>query len=245
MVVEFLLKDFFEPNQLQVQPVVVAAKLSQLAPPVLAQRLLSAQEQNRSLRFRRTEDHKSYVTAHVLKKVLLHCVTGLPLSELRFRTDAGGKPWLETSHIAFSLSHTQGLAVVATSFDGDIGVDAESITSSFTPGPDLVKLGVLSATELAQILNNHDPQRTFLEHWTAKEAISKAIGCGLSMPFSDIVIHRTSASAANRCWQMQLEYPTPQHIVATAWDDLDTRIAFFCVEDEDIWQYLANHLSQI
>lgn len=235
---------FFEMNRLQAQPIVMAAKLGKSAPPELAQRLLSTQEQDRSLRFRHIEDHKSYVTAHVLKRVLLHCATGMPLSELRFRTKAGGKPWLESSDIKFSLSHTRGMAIVAITFNGDIGVDAERVTSQFIPNSDLVKLGILSATELARILGSHDPQRTFLEYWTAKEAVSKAIGCGLFMPFSDIAIHRTSASAANRCWRMQLGYPTPQHIVAAAWDDLGTNMAFSCIEDNDIWQYLENHFNQ-
>jgi len=219
------------------RPVIVAARLEQTPPPFV-ERILSAAENQRGQRFRFREDRHSYIATHALKRLLAHWATGLPAASLNFQSTELGKPFLSGSNLAISLSHTRSLAVVALSWQGAIGVDAETLTSVFEPLGDLLALGVLSAPELDLISGADKPPLAFLQLWTAKEAISKAIGLGLSMPFTDITLSGSSAHAAGESWHLDFKYPTTSNIVAVATTSQEPVISFQCCGDADIWQHL-------
>ncbi|MCK2094992.1 4'-phosphopantetheinyl transferase family protein [Thauera aromatica] len=234
---KFLLNDCFDIIRDRSRPLIVAARLDDASlPPTLP--LLSAEENHRSLRFRFPEDRKSYVTAHVLKRLLLQHATRLPMSALHFRATPAGKPFLAGSDLDFSLSHTRGLVAVALSWCSPIGVDAETLASALEPGAELLDLGILSSAELDSVTRSNDPSRTFLRLWTAKEAVSKAAGLGLSMPFAEIAIDGHSARAGNEIWRLQFEDPSAAHLITTASADTTAEAVFRCIEEKDIWRHL-------
>ena len=97
-------------------------------------------------------------------------------ASLIFGTGPQGKPFLQNAHIAFNLSHSRDLAVLALSQSGPLGIDLEFIDrqvdiaglaqSCFTPQEAAV-LAALAAPEQAA---------RFFAFWTAKEARMKLQG---------------------------------------------------------------------
>jgi 4'-phosphopantetheinyl transferase len=79
-----------------------------------------------------------------------------------------------------SVSHTEGLLVVATTASCRVGVDAEVIKDR---GVRLLPRHALTVFEQAE-LSAHDRHRqltAFLSYWTRKEALLKAAGVGLTI----------------------------------------------------------------
>jgi len=87
--------------------------------------------------------------------------------------------------LRFSVSHTEQLAIVATSKSLPIGVDAESIeqiveseVASFNCCP--------SEQAALQTLPSAHSTREFLRLWTLKEAYAKMVGLGSAIDFSTV-----------------------------------------------------------
>jgi len=141
---------------------------------------LSRFEQARAQRFRYPADRHRYLAAHVGLRWLLSPSLGLPPEAIQLHETDQGKPCLAHPDApGFSLSHSQGLAVVAWSAHRDIGVDVELRR----PLPELPALAQnhLTSSEHAdwRALPPADQAWAFLRLWTRKEAALKALGTGL------------------------------------------------------------------
>ena len=106
-------------------------------------------------------------------------------ASVRFDTTALGKPFVRpsaraTAAPAFSMSHSECIALVAVSADHPIGVDVERVR----PLPDIDHLleRFFTSHEQASILamNPDDKLAAFYRCWSRKEAVLKASGLGLS-----------------------------------------------------------------
>ena len=84
--------------------------------------------------------------------------------------------------IEFSVTHGGDLLVLAFADSAPVGVDVEPIGELDDVGAELLDF-TLTATERLRLLEVPAPQRmrSFLHHWTAKEAILKALGTGLDV----------------------------------------------------------------
>lgn len=134
--------------------------------------------------------------AHVWRAVLgtvparqtLQRVLGLYLGEepeqIELAAGAHGKPRLaeEPARLAFNLSHSGDLALVALAADREVGVDVERVK----PGRNLVALAerALAPEAVATVREASQPERTrlFYELWTQHEARLKCLGVGLASP---------------------------------------------------------------
>jgi 4'-phosphopantetheinyl transferase len=85
----------------------------------------------------------------------------------------------ESTELAFSLSHSGSLAVVALARGGAVGVDIEHLTRRSREG---LLRRALRPAEVEVVLSRPPEEReeAFLKHWTAKEAYGKALGVGLA-----------------------------------------------------------------
>ena len=95
-----------------------------------------------------------------------------------------GKPYFDAPNApAFSLSHTDTLAVavLAAPEEGAIGIDVEDIR----PCPHAARVAerFFTADERARLAESPNDE-TFLALWTAKEAVAKIDGQGLSAALS-------------------------------------------------------------
>jgi 4'-phosphopantetheinyl transferase len=99
-----------------------------------------------------------------------------------------GRPRLGRRHateigtIEFSVTHGGDLLVLAFAGSASVGVDVEPIGAPADLRAELIDF-TLTAAERLRLLEVPAPERTrtFLRHWTGKEAILKALGTGLDV----------------------------------------------------------------
>ncbi|HET6989212.1 MAG TPA: 4'-phosphopantetheinyl transferase superfamily protein [Kribbella sp.] len=88
--------------------------------------------------------------------------------------DPDGRPRIPG--LAVSISHTHRLLAVAASYDGPLGVDVEEAYPREVRG---LALRWFDPVELEWMAAQPDELTAFLQLWTAKEAVGKALGQGL------------------------------------------------------------------
>ena len=171
--------------------------------------LLSAEEQERAVRFKFPGPRNQYVISRALLRRALGRYLKIEAREVRFRTATNGKPELAAdSYVRFNLSHTQGATVFAVTHKRHVGVDVERIRTDtnamelaerFFSRPEVQWLRSQPASEL---------MASFFSCWTAKEAYIKAQGEGLSMPLSSFGVVAVPGGASCK---LQLEvYDDPE-----------------------------------
>jgi 4'-phosphopantetheinyl transferase len=146
--------------------------------------LLSSDERTSALRFVREADRDSFLSTRLALRCLLAEATNLHPRELRFTYNDWGKPQLEhescCASLDFSVSHTDGLAVIALSRHGRIGVDVEREREVL----DCTKIaaGVFCEAVVERLARfpRAEQDAAFLRLWTAGEALVKAAGTGLA-----------------------------------------------------------------
>ena len=125
-----------------------------------------------------------------------------------------------TAGCYLSAAHAGDVGLVALSVDAPVGVDVELLAAhAGEPTPRM--LARLAADERARLaaLVDTDRHAAFLRMWTAKEAVLKAIGCGLGVPLDAVVVEldplRVHAGGIDtRCWSVATADPRPG-VVAT------------------------------
>ena len=152
-------------------------------------RLLNEEETKRQKRF----FFKKYRHQYLVTRALMRCVLSFYVDEIlpqewQFYKNRYGKPYINdflTKHpLQFNLSHTDKMAVMAVTFNNDIGVDVEYVHRR----KNMVELveNYFSPIEVKHLRDlSEDYQRNrFFELWTLKEAYIKACGMGLSIPLN-------------------------------------------------------------
>ena len=114
-------------------------------------------------------------------EIVLAKYLGLEPSSVRLRRSRGGKAELQGSAFRVNLAHSGEVALVAVGRGRDIGVDVEVLREG-TEKWSLVR-HALTADERARLQALPVSQRSgaFLQVWTRKEALLKAVGVGLSV----------------------------------------------------------------
>jgi 4'-phosphopantetheinyl transferase len=145
--------------------------------------MLSEDERERCRRFRFERDARDYAAAHALLRRTLSRHGDRQPQGWRFDVTPSGKPFLIDSpdfHPAFSLSHTRGMVACAITDGADVGVDVEWADRD-------VDAEKIAARFFAPAESRHlmglapDARRgRFVDLWTLKEALVKAIGQGIA-----------------------------------------------------------------
>jgi 4'-phosphopantetheinyl transferase len=150
---------------------------------------LDADECLRASQFRRPIDRDRFVARRGLMRAQLGQELGIAPQMVRIATDEHGKPFLrDDPDLAFNLSHSHGLALLATMRGGAIGCDIE------WRNPELACPRVaerLFAREEYETLTALPPEQWiagFYNCWTRKEAYVKALGLGLSHPLDAFTV---------------------------------------------------------
>lgn len=153
-------------------------------PPARLLQGLSADDLARMRRYRHARDRWLFAAARALLRHVLATRHGLPAPV--FRRGAHGKPGLVGAGPDFNLSHTDGLVVCAFANDGVVGVDCERIDRRTDPLA--LTDHFFAPREQALLKVAADPALAFTRLWTLKEAASKAVGLGLSLPLDDYAL---------------------------------------------------------
>ncbi|GAA2258826.1 4'-phosphopantetheinyl transferase superfamily protein [Streptomyces amakusaensis] len=157
-----------------------------LAAEALAhRRLLDGAESARLDAFLRPVDRDAYAVAHVALRRLLGERLGLPPEAVALTrkpcTQCGGphgRPAISGDPVHFSLSHTQGLVLIALA-PVPVGADVENLPSATTVDEIAGELHPGERAELAELPAGERPL-AFARCWTRKEAVLKASGVGLN-----------------------------------------------------------------
>lgn len=119
---------------------------------------LPQDERQRAARILRSPSRRRWVASRWALRGVLARYLGRPAAEIRFETGAHGKPHLAEpgDGLAFNLSHSDAVALVAVATGHEIGVDVERIAAK--------------------------RPRAFYEEWAVREARLKCLGTGLTEP---------------------------------------------------------------
>jgi 4'-phosphopantetheinyl transferase len=148
--------------------------------------LLSADETERWQRFRFDQDKQRFATTRQALRVLLAGYTNDDSAKPSFTYSEAGKPSLSRSSrdVRFNVTHSNDFAMAAFALTREVGIDLEFQR----PDVEIENLArrYFSVHEQKELTASPAEMRaaTFFEIWTLKEAVLKAMGCGLSFPLS-------------------------------------------------------------
>ena len=175
---------------------------------------LDAQEQERARRFHFDRDRNRFVTCHVAMREILGAALGCAPGEIEYVYGPYGKPALTVSReLEFNLSHTTGMALVALSRGGPLGVDVEVVRRDDPPLD--VADRFFSPAELRQLeaTSPADKAVAFFRCWTRKEAFIKALGLGLQRDLQSFDVS-LAPGTGRACWRPD---PTPGRPISGRW----------------------------
>lgn len=143
--------------------------------------VLDPAERARAARFAFPHLQRRYRVGRATLRCALGAWTGQPPGSLVFELGPQGKPALPGGP-AFNVSHAAGRLLLAIAPQGRLGVDIELLH----PVEDLEAIArhnfADDEREAVLATPTADRDRAFLEIWTRKEALIKALGGGLSIP---------------------------------------------------------------
>jgi len=150
---------------------------------------LDADECLRASAFRRPIDRDRFVARRGLMRAQLGQELGIAPQMVRIATDDHGKPFLrDDPDLAFNLSHSNGLALLATMRGGVIGCDIEWRNPELACPRVAERLFAPEEYAVLAALPSEQWIAGFYNCWTRKEAYVKALGLGLSYPLDAFTV---------------------------------------------------------
>ncbi len=147
-----------------------------------AAEILSREEVARAGRFRRSRDARRFLAGRSRTRLALGELLGVAPERLVFADGPFGKPEIRfpAASLSFSLSHAGARAMLAVAEEGRVGVDIEARDAA--PDAEALASRALAPAEIEELfaLPSAEREAFFLSRWTAREALLKAAGIGLS-----------------------------------------------------------------
>jgi 4'-phosphopantetheinyl transferase len=211
------------------------------------QQILSADERIKAERFYFEKDHRRFIVARGLLRLVLSNYMGIEPSKLRFCYSPYGKPSLAATRdedaVNFNVSHSRGLALYAVTRGRQLGIDLERIHAGFAC--EQIAERFFSPREnaaLQELPPGEVKEKAFFDCWTRKEAYIKAQGEGLSLPLDQFDVSLAPGEPAklldNRMdpkevsrWSLQEIIPHPAFAATLAVEGHGWRLA--CWENPD------------
>jgi 4'-phosphopantetheinyl transferase len=183
-------------------------------------RVLAPDERERAERYRLDEPRDRFVSSRAALRMLLGEYLGVPPAEVVFMYDGSGKPRLHDESnpdgLCFNLAHSGDLAVVVVARGCEVGIDVERLRA--VSHWEQIARRYFHKSEVDEVCRSADALQgtAFLRCWTAKEAIVKAIGTGLSCPLTSfrvpvrqqrgewVSVATSNVGPPTRCWLEQL-----------------------------------------
>lgn len=165
--------------------------------------ILSSDELIRASKFHFDRDKNRFIISRGLLRFFLNFYTSIPAAEIKFITNSFGKPSLSiddnSTQLHFNLSHSKNFLSIGFSNDNSIGVDVELIK----PLKDHLEIAkrFFSASEVGQLLSFSADKIPdgFYSCWTAKEAVIKLSGEGLSFPLKEFDVELKALNPGESC----------------------------------------------
>ena len=177
-------------------------------------KLLDDTERQRWQAYRRDEDRERFLVGCSLAKAAVARANHTTATQVRLDRACSqcgkphGKPHVTGSDVQLSVSHSGDRVVVAVAAATPVGVDVEHVRKA--SDPEALARYVLADSEREGITPGD-----FFTLWARKEAVTKATGDGLRVPFRDVIVSAPAAEPAVLAWP----YPEPPETVTLT--DLD------------------------
>lgn len=142
-----------------------------------AVRLLPGPERARAARFHFARDRDRWIRGRAWVRQELGASLGLSPEAVEIFAEPGGRLSVPGAGLDFNLSHTGGWIGLGICQKGKIGLDLETVDPAF-PSREIAAEFFLPE-ECAWIADG--PVERFFQLWTAKEALMKATGLGMSL----------------------------------------------------------------
>ncbi|MCD6026452.1 MAG: 4-phosphopantetheinyl transferase [Solimicrobium sp.] len=132
------------------------------------------------------------ITRALIRSALSYYADVTPL-DWEFVTNKYGCPRLAQRfsklQLAFNITHSNGAVACLIARGYNVGLDIEQISrkTNFSDFAEMVLSPYEQATLNSQQIGSAKYDFDFLHYWTLKEAYSKALGLGLSIPFTHII----------------------------------------------------------
>jgi len=124
-------------------------------------------------------------------RLLLGACLGIPGRDVALRRTDSGKPELAAAHAAsrlhFNISHAGDQLAIALCRGAAVGVDIESTARALRVGPLARRWFAPVEAERIAGLSHEDARREFLERWTTREAVIKAMGATIAGHLADVI----------------------------------------------------------
>lgn len=137
-----------------------------------------------------------WLATHIALRLLIERAAGPQWRGASFARSERGKPHLEAAPLAFSLSHTRGLALIGMAPQGSIGVDIERARTVHVGGERRARIEAAGAALATPPLPAAEDAR-FLQAWVRLEAYAKADGCGIGRLLSRLGIFGAGKTVAS------------------------------------------------
>ncbi len=200
---------------------------------------LSANEIARAERFSVTSKYNEFVVSRGLLKSRLSILTGIKADALELKRGEHNKPYTDElicgKKVAFNVSHSQGLALVAITLGDRLGIDLEKISREVAWEP--LARRFLSAFEYRALSEQPEDNRmrSFFTCWARKEAFVKALGDGIAYGLKEFDVSVDPEEPARllntrrqgreaMTWSMQDIPVNEDYVAALAIDRPDCRI---------------------
>lgn len=204
---------------------------------VLAQ-VLSPDERERVERLRFDHHRRRAIASRGILRSILSCYLNGSADEIQFCYSPKGKPTLlQTANpqaLSFNVTHSENLALYAIAVDTLIGVDVE-FQKPVSMLPQLIERYFSPKEQMAIAAQPPKQQESwFYYYWTAKEALTKATGQGIS-DLSTIELDVTSQAviatyhhlSSEIRWQVQCLQPQFEYAAAIAYSALQPQTLLF------------------
>lgn len=150
---------------------------------------LSPEEKKRAYQIQSEHEQRLFITTRATLRSTMADHLAMEPDAIPFYYGINGKPFVKSiDNIQFSVSHSMDFFVEAFIQDKAIGVDVEFLNREF----DLDKLSgfLLTSNELQKFQSSYVNARSehFINCWTRKEAVLKAMGSGFSFPPSQLEV---------------------------------------------------------
>lgn len=162
--------------------------------------MLSAPEQRKAKSLRFARDSARYVASHGLVRKILGQYLSVQPADVELELGRHGKPRLASSHHAvdlnFNYSHSDDKLLLAVTGTRELGIDIERQRADI----EIFDIAAQRFSPIEQqiIRRAAIPEATFFRCWTAKEAVVKAMGSGLSQQLNEFTTLADEHSLVSR-----------------------------------------------
>lgn len=150
--------------------------------------VLCESESRRADALRVPQAREAFVTTRSVLRMLLAAYTGRPARSIRMAYGHAGKPSMAGADLHFNVSHSAGIAVVAVTGCGPVGVDVEWHDPRIEPIQIAERFFAPAEIRVLRTLPEGQLAAGFYACWTRKEAYIKALGDGLSHDLASFAV---------------------------------------------------------